>query len=346
MNTEEIYGGNGKGGKMPVIKGNMKTKELIGKAESKKENLEGDEENFVEESELNDEAISCYIKAGKIASEVRELARKIVKKDVLVIEIAEKLEEFIESKGAKPAFPIDVSCDEIAAHYSPLFQDEMKAKGLVKIDIGVSVDGFIVDTAVSIDTENLEQNKKLIEASEKALEKALAVLKPEIELREIGKVINEEITSSGFSIIRNLSGHSIKRYKMHAGITIPNYDNGNEWKLQDGVYAIEPFATTGEGLVQDGKGSQVYMLIEKKPTRDSFSRQVIDFIEKEYSTMPFSSRWLVKKFGNRVLFCLANLERENILHHFTQLVEKSRMPVSQAEHTFMIHNGKIIVLTK
>jgi len=345
MNTEETYGGDGKGGKMPTLKVNVKGKQSVGKIDGKKNNIDSDED-FIEQSELTPEAVECYIKAGKIAAEARDFARKITKKDMLVLEIAEKVEGFIINKGAKCAFPVDVSCDEIAAHYSPLFQDDTKARGIVKVDIGASIDGYIVDTAVSVDVENSEQNRKIILAGEKALDKAISILKPEIEVREIGKVINETITSFGLSIIRNLSGHSIKRYKIHAGITIPNYDNGNQWTLEDGVYAVEPFATTGEGIVQDGKGSQVYMLTEVKNVRDAFARQLIDYIEEEYNTMPFSSRWLVKKFGNRVLFSLGNLEREGILHHFSQLVEKSRMPVSQAEHTFMIHKGKITVLTK
>jgi methionyl aminopeptidase len=342
MSTEEIYGGDGRGGKMPTLKGNSKNKEMLKMNNKIKEDLDED----YEESELTPEVIEYYVKAGRIAAEARDFARKITKKDMLVLEIAEKVEEFIIKQGAQCAFPVDVSCGEIAAHYSPLFEDTEKARGIVKVDIGVSFDGYIVDTAVSVDVENSEENKKIIDAAEKALDNALSILKPNIQVREIGKVINETITATGLSIIRNLSGHSIKRYKIHAGITIPNYDNGNQWELGDGVYAIEPFATTGEGIVQDGKGSQVYMFKERKPVRDFFARQIIDYIEKEYNTMPFSSRWLIKKFGNRVLFTLSTLERENILHHFSQLVEKSRMPVSQAEHSFMIHKGKIIILTK
>jgi len=116
--------------------------------------------------------------------------------------------------------------------------------------------------------------------------------------------------------------------------------------LEEGVYAIEPFATTGEGVVQDGKPSGIFMLLNKKPVRDRTSREVLEFIEKEYSTLPFSARWIVKKFGTRALISLKSMQQQEILHSFAELIEKSRAPVSQAEHTVLIEKGKVSVLTE
>ncbi|MEK6906579.1 MAG: M24 family metallopeptidase, partial [Nanoarchaeota archaeon] len=182
------------------------------------------------------------IQAGKITSEVREYARGIIKKDMLLLDIAEKIEGKIAELGGKPAFPVNLSINEIAAHYTPSYDDKNIAYGLLKVDIGVHVDGWVADTAFSLDLENSEENKKLIKSSEKALEQAIKIIKEsskEINTSEIGKKISETINSSGFNPVVNLSGHEIDRYNLHAGVTIPNIDDSKNIILKKGVYAIE-----------------------------------------------------------------------------------------------------------
>jgi len=285
---------------------------------------------------MNKQELENYRKAGKIAQEVVKFAREIIKKGLSLLEIAEKIENKILELGGKPAFPVNLSINEIAAHYTPDSQDETKAHGLLKVDIGVHIQGAIADTAFSIDLENSEENKKLIEASEKAVSSALETAQPKIKVSEIGKVIHKTITNSGFSPIRNLSGHELGNYLIHAGLTIPNYDNSNPAELEEGAYAIEPFSTTGEGIVRDGASSGIFRLEGRKAIRDSLARQIIDFIEDEYKTLPFCSRWIVKKFGARSLLSLKLMEQAGIILQYPQLVEKSSHPVAQAEHTIII----------
>ena len=285
------------------------------------------------------------LRAGKIASQVREYARKIVKKDIPLLEIAEKIESKIIELGGKPAFPTNLSINEIAAHYTPSYNDKTLATGLLKVDFGVHIDGFIADTAFSIDLENNEENKKLINASEEALENALKIIKENITTNEIGKTISETIESHKFSPIVNLSGHSMEKYDLHSGITIPNVDDNKNIKLKKGVYAIEPFATKGNGKVYDGKPSGIYYIQNEKNIRSPIAREILSFIIKEYKTLPFCERWLVNKFGTKVMFALKQLENEGILHHFQQLIETSKAKVSQAEHTILI-DKEIIVTTK
>ncbi|MCX8159285.1 MAG: type II methionyl aminopeptidase [Candidatus Pacearchaeota archaeon] len=283
-----------------------------------------------------------YIKAGKIASEIAKFAKSFIKKDSSLIEIAEKIESEIIKKGAKPAFPVNLSINEIAAHDTPLFNDTRKACGLLKVDIGVHLNGSIADIAFSLDLENNEENQKLIKASEEALMKAIEILKPEIQLRQIGSVIDKIIKSYGFTSIRNLSGHSLAKYELHSGLTIPNYDNSQEFLLPKGIYAIEPFATNGFGSVKEGKPSSIFRIEKDAPVRDSFSREVLAFIYEEYKTLPFCSRWLCKKFGSRALIALKRLEDAGILHQYPQLIEVSGKKVSQAEHTIIIDKDKTI----
>jgi len=286
------------------------------------------------------------LKAGQISSEVKKFARGFIKKDVPLLEIAEKIEEKITELGGKPAFPTNLSINNIAAHFTPSHDDETKAHGLLKIDLGVHVDGWIADTAFSLDLENSEENQKLIQAAEDALNNVSKILKENISTDEIGQTIEETIEAKGFLPIINLSGHSIEKYELHSGITIPNIKNARDVALPKGICAIEPFATTGSGRVHDSKPSGIYALTDAKNVRSPIAREVLDFIIDEYKTLPFCSRWLVKKFGTKAILALKQLEQNENIHHYPQLVEVPDAKVSQAEHTFLIEKDKVIVTTE
>ena len=292
--------------------------------------------------------IENYKKAGKIAKEAVTYAKTIIKPDILLVDIAEKIEKKILDLGGEIAFPCNLCINEIAAHYSPTLDDKTKATGLLKIDIGVHINGAIADTAFSLDLTKNKEHKELIEASEKALEQALNSMEKNqnITLSEIGKTIQDTITTLGFSPIRNLSGHQLGKFLVHAGATIPNYENNNLKQLEQGAYAIEPFATKGEGIVKDGGKSNIYR-IEKKGTgiRDPIARKIYTYVLEKYKTLPFSARDIEKKFGTRSKIALMFLEKQAILHHYAQLIEKSHSPVSQAEHTIILKE-KIEVTTK
>jgi methionyl aminopeptidase len=285
------------------------------------------------------------LKAGRIASEIRKYAKSLIKKDMPLLEIAEKIEAKTEELGGKPAFPVNLSIDNISAHYTPSHDDETLASGLLKVDFGVHIDGWIADTAFSVDLENSEENKKLIKASEKALENALKIIKKDVSTDETGEQISETIESYGFSPIINLSGHSMEQYELHSGISIPNINDKKDIKFEEGLYASEPFATTGIGKVHDSRPSGIYELKEIKNIRNPISRKILEFIRKEYNTLPFCSRWLVKKFGTKALFGLKQLEVNGNLHQFPQLIETTGSKVSQAEHTILISDDRVIVTT-
>lgn len=303
------------------------------------------EENFVkkEKEETDKDKI---LMAGKIASEAVKYARAIIKKDMPLLEIAEKIEGKIIELGGKPAFPVNLSINEIAAHYTPSNEDKSIARDLLKVDLGVHIDGWVADTAFSVDLENNPENKKLILASEKALEEAIKISRPGVPLNKVGEKIQKSIELFGFSPIINLCGHSMEQYHLHSGITIPNFDNAKTIPLGIGLRAIEPFATNGVGRIKDGKPSGIYMLVEEKTPRSQIARKVLELIAEEYQTLPFCSRWLVKKIGSRALIGLKQLEENGNLHHFPQLTEESGGKVSQAEHTLLIEKDKTIITTR
>jgi len=290
--------------------------------------------------------IENYRKAGKIAAEVIKYSKQLIKPSMALLDIAEKIEAKIEELGGKLAFPVNLAINEVAAHSTPSSDDETEASGLLKVDIGVHVNGAIADTAFSLDLSEKGEYKKLIEASEKALDNATGKIKKGITLSEIGSVIQDTITKYGFSPIRNLSGHQLGEYLVHAGLTIPNCENNTLSKIEEGAYAIEPFATTGAGIVYDGGKSGIYRLEKEAGVRDAGARKIYQFVLEEYKTLPFCERWLTKKFGSRTRIALIFLEKAGILHQYAQLIEKSHAPVSQAEHTIIIEKDKVEVTTR
>jgi len=286
------------------------------------------------------------IQAGKIASQVKEYAKSIIKPGIKLLEIAEKIEQQIFDLGAEPAFPVNLSINEVAAHYTPTHDDETTAYGLLKVDLGVQIDGWIADTAFSLDLENNSENKRLIQTAQEALENAQKIIKPGISTSEIGKEIHRTIMSNNLNPVVNLSGHEIDRYDLHAGITIPNIDDKKNQILKKGVYAIEPFTTAGNGKVHDGKPSGIYLVLESKNVRSPLAREVLEYILDEYPSLPFCSRWLVKKFGTKALIALKQLEDQGNLHQFPQLIENSKRKVAQAENTVLLEENKTIITSE
>ena len=286
-----------------------------------------------------------WIKAGEIASKAREYGKKICKEGITYLELANKIEGKIIELGGKVGFPVDVSVNSIAAHASP-FPDEKSViqKGdVVKLDIGAHVNGYVADTACTVEV-GTNKYEKLIKASEEALENAIKIIKIGTKLGEIGKVIQDTITSFGFSPVKNLSGHGVAQWEIHTWPTVPNYDNNDGTELKKGMcIAIEPFATTGTGKIKDGKKCGVYSLVNLKPVRDANARKLIEYIQKEWNTLPFHVRHLTK-FSNAG-YLLRLLEKEGVLMQYTQLPDADDGIVSQTEHTVYI-DDECVVITK
>jgi methionyl aminopeptidase len=294
---------------------------------------------------MNSKELQSYTEAGEISKKVKTFARELIKPGMLLLEIAQKIEAEIIKLGAEPAFPVNLSIDDIAAHYHPTLQDTSTAKGLLKVDIGIHIQGCIADSAFTLDLTKTKEHTDIIHATEEALQNAIEETKKNTSLSEIGKTIQETIEKKGFSPIINLSGHGLETYEVHANLTIPNYDNGNQTILSEGAYAIEPFATYGEGKVYEGPPSTIYQLTNPKNTRGTTAREILDYIVEKKKTLPFSLREMQEKFGPMARLALNELEQNNIVHHYPQLIEKSHKPVTQAEHTIIKTKDGVIVTT-
>jgi len=294
---------------------------------------------------MNQEDIEKLKKAGKITAEIREYGKGLVKKDASMVDVLDKIEEKIKALGGKPAFPAQISCNHIAAHYCPDDEDRtVFSDQLVCLDVGVHVDGFIGDTAVTVDLSG--KYNDLIKAAEEALENAIKIIKPGVTLGEIGKTIQETIQSYNFAPVKNLSGHGLGKYEVHTKPNIPNFDNQDNTKIEKGsVFAVEPFASTGAGIVQDSGTATVFELINKKPVRNMITRQVLKEIES-YDNLPFTTRWLTRKFGAKAKFALREMKQLGMLHEHPPLADKDKGMISQAEHSILVDDdGNVVILT-
>lgn len=295
---------------------------------------------------MNAEIIKNYKKAGSIAARARDYAYKIIDEGASYLQAVERIENKIISLGGLIAFPANISINQNAAHDTARINDEriFKEGDLVKIDIGVHVNGCIGDTAITkeVRTNNWQE---LIKSCHNALEQALKITKKGTSLRNIGRVIEQEIRKKGFNPIMNLGGHPLEEYQVHGDFQIPNYDNNDKGKLDTGVVAVEPFATNGEGMVNHSSDVQILNLASIKPTRLFTARKILDYIKKNYATLPFAKRWILKKFPNSNL-ALMQLVKEGILHQYPVLKEKSGGMVAQEEHTIIILDDKTIITTR
>lgn len=292
------------------------------------------------------EEFEKYREAGKIASEIREWSKGLIKPGAKALDIAESIEKKILEK-AEIAFPLNVSLNDNAAHYTPSYNDTLTLKedDLVTIDMGVHVDGYIADTAYTIDLSG--NNEKLVEASKAGLEAAIGTIKPGISVSEVGEAIENAIKSYGFRPIENLTGHELKPYILHAGLAIPNIKVPYDWKIEEGmVFAIEPFATNGSGRVIESKNAEIFSFLTQKPTRMREGKILLQEVEKRKG-LPFAERWYAKKMNPlKLKMVLRELVDREALHSYPVLHEKEKGLISQAEHTVIITSDGCEVTTE
>jgi len=300
---------------------------------------------------VEEEVLKKYIEAGRIARIVLEEAAKRVDVGVKLADICEYVERRTVELGGQPAFPCNISVNEVAAHYTPRVGDEsiVPEGAVVKLDIGVHVDGYIADTATTIVLDPVYE--KLAEATQEALEKALEKIRNRVTFYTVSKTIESVIKNYGYKPIVNLGGHSLDRYVIHAGESIPNAaDPLLRGSFQAGkAYAIEPFATTGVGYAEEGDIVTIYALHKTGLRRRlaSFEKKVLAYIASRFRTLPFTERWLVKELGHvdKIRVALARLAKMGFLIQYPILVEKSKGIVAQFEHTIVVLEDDIIITT-
>lgn len=290
-----------------------------------------------------------FAQAGKLAARIREQSKGLIRPGEQLLEIAETIEQWIQEEGMKPAFPVNLSIDDIAAHYTPTANDTtvIAENDVVKVDMGIEVDGALSDTAYTVDLSG--KHKTLVQAAREALEEAVAHIKPGVGVGEIGGVIEQKIRSYGFKPISNLTGHLIQSNNLHAGVGLPNVKTNDRYTFKAGdIFAVEPFATDGEGFVYDADQVEIFSLMERRPTRQRQSRQLLQHIQENYPAQPFAERWLQKKFPSKMLLstALKELLAAQAIRAYPVLKERGQGMVTQFEHTVLVEEGGVKVLTR
>jgi methionyl aminopeptidase len=292
-----------------------------------------------------------YVKAGKIASQVREYARIQDHTGKTLSEICNDIEREIFKKGGEPAFPVNVSLNDIAAHYTAVPNDTITVKNtdVIKIDVGVHIDGYIADTAVTVSYDNKYQN--LIDTAERALDEAICIARSNTRVSDIGRIIESTITKYGYKPIQNLSGHSLERYTIHAGKSIPNiWTIGHSFNLSiNNIYAIEPFVTTkdGQGIVYEGKIKNIFGIGSRKRTKDQKADDFLEYLWNKFKTLPFALRWIVNEYEEKEAHSLLEiLVKKKNIHAYPILIEGANRIVVQAEHTIIPQESNTITITK
>lgn len=283
--------------------------------------------------DLDAEQYEKHREAGEILAQARNETVDMIKVDASHLEVADFAEEKIRELGGEPAFPLNISIDEEAAHRTPGVDDEATfGEELVNIDIGVHVDGWLADSAVTIDLGG--DHDDLVAASANALDAAIDMIEAGVDTGDVGAAIEAAIDEQGYNPVVNLTGHGLGHWEQHTDPTIPNREVSEGTTLETGqVIAIEPFATDGSGKVTEGQSEEIWALERETSVRNQEARKALEQITEEFRTLPFATRWLDVR---RPQMALRRLKMNDVVHGYPVLKEDDGCFVSQKEHTVIV----------
>ncbi|OPY30990.1 MAG: Methionine aminopeptidase [Methanomassiliicoccales archaeon PtaU1.Bin124] len=296
---------------------------------------------------MDEQALESVRKAGAIAAEARDLGVSLVDDGITLASVAEEVEALILKRGAGLAFPTNISINDVAAHFTPNADDAQKFQtgDVVKVDVGAHVNGYIGDTAATVEVRT-KNWAGLIEASARALKMATEMIADGTPVGAIGGTVQRSILETGYRPVNNLNGHEMKQYNLHAGLSIPNIDDGSAQRIHTGmIVAVEPFATNGQGHVLNSKPGNIYRIIRDRPLRDPAAAKMFEQMKTRFNSLPFCERWCDDLDPN-ASHQLKVLLRHGVISSYAILKETDGSRVSQAEHTLVIVNGKCEITTR
>ncbi len=283
--------------------------------------------------------------AGRVSREAKERGMELVADGALLLDVAEEIEGLMRKRGLRPAFPTCISIDNIAAHYSPTHDDTLRFRrgNVVKLDLGAQRDGWVADTAVTVEVGSRNWSR-LIQASELALQTAIEAVRPGVETRLLGEGIRRAIESNGYKPIRNLTGHTIERYVLHAGKSVPNIPHGHDVLEEGEVVAIEPFSSSGAGEVDGTRTGNIYRVLRTRPQKDGALTEFLGQLDAEFKGLPFAERWAYA-LNPKAPALLNQLLRTRAVMTYPALLDVGAGIVAQTEHTMIVAAGGAEVTT-
>ncbi|PVI07823.1 methionine aminopeptidase 2-like protein [Periconia macrospinosa] len=335
-----------------------------------------DENNYRTTSEekrhldrMNQDFLTDYRRGAEVHREVRQWAQKWIKPGMTLTEIAEGIEDSVraltghqgleegDALKAGMGFPTGLSINHCAAHYTPNAGNKMvlQQEDVMKVDFGVHINGRIVDSAFTLSFDPVYDN--LINACKDATNAGVKEAGIDVRMSDIGAAVQEvmesyecEIKGTTYPVkcIRNLNGHSIGRYNIHGGKTVPIVKGGDQTKMEEGeTFAIETFGSTGKGYVRDDMETSHYAKREDAPhvaLRVSSAKTLLNSITKNFGTLPFCRRYLDRLGHDKYLLGLNNLVSAGIVEAYPPLCDIKGSYTAQSEHTFILRpNVKEVV---
>ncbi len=276
--------------------------------------------------------------AARIAADARELGLRLAVPGVPRRELADRIEGYIRDHGAEPAFPANLSRNVEAAHYTPSPDDDavLEPGDLLKVDVGAHIGGAIADTAFTVEVGGMHRHAHLVRAAKEGLEAGIREVRPGGSVDDIGRAIEAAIHARGLKPVRDLTGHSIERYLLHAGQSIPNVGGMSDERLREGeIIAIEPFATNGLGSIGNGPFGNI-LRFRADP---GASEPVLARLFARFRTLPFALRWV--DVADRPVLT----RHRRLLQVYPVFVERGGGLVAQAEHTVLVTADGPEVLT-
>ncbi|TSK13132.1 Methionine aminopeptidase 2 [Bagarius yarrelli] len=255
--------------------------------------------------EAREDMWNDYRQAAEAHRQVRQYVKSWIKPGLSMIDICRRL---IKERGLKAglAFPTGCSLNNCAAHYTPNAGDPT----VLKYDDCAGIDVRLCDVGESI--------QEVMESYEVELDGKTYQVKP----------------------IRNLNGHSIGPYRIHAGKTVPIVKGGEATRMEEGeVYAIETFGSTGKGVVHDDMDCSHYMKnfdVGHVPIRLPRAKHLLNVVNENFGTLAFCRRWLDRLGESKYLMALKNLCDLGIIDPYPPLCDAKGSHTAQYEHTILL----------
>ncbi len=292
--------------------------------------------------QLDKDAVNRYMRSGAILKQSLKTAEKVVRAGASYMEIAEKIESTVKASGGELAFPVNISCNNVAAHDTADVADKrvLREDDVVKIDVGVHTDGYIADGAITIDLSG--KFKDMVLVCKDALKEALKLFVPGTSIEEISRGVEEMISSSGYKPVVNLTGHKLERYLLHGGVTVPNVAVKSNYVLKEGdVFAVEPFVTNGSGKVVEGGDAKIFAYLKDARVRNIQARRILEFGKKRHG-LPFALRWICEKKTPTLQLAINELLNLKALHDYHVLKDVEGSVVVQTEHSVIVAEKPIV----
>ncbi|MEM2636795.1 MAG: type II methionyl aminopeptidase [Candidatus Korarchaeota archaeon] len=278
-----------------------------------------------------------YTRAAEVFKKVFKESARLINVGAKVIDICERIESELVSRGLSLAFPVNISINDIAAHYTSKTGDQLTIRegDLVKVDIGAHLDGHIIDAAYTVTFD--DKWNSLVECAKDAVELAIRMCRPGVRTSEIGSAVERFIKEKGFRPVENLTGHQILPYRLHGKKSVPAVGSSLGAKMEKGeVYAIEIFPTTGRGHVVDTRYGYIFSFNGLRTVKNATAHNIMSYIMRKYPSLPFAERWISKELNINAMPALKLLVNAGAVHEYKVLQEITNAVVSQAEHTIVI----------